>query len=128
MRSCWKRRDGGGIDIYFEGDSITRRWGATDYPDLLANWRKNFFGRDVADFGWGADTMKNPRRLKWRCRDGVYRVIVFLAGTNNVGRTSNRAERQGSGDHRLPPSHPPNHADPGSGGHGHPHRHFPAQR
>ena len=22
----------GGIDIYFEGDSITRRWGATDYP------------------------------------------------------------------------------------------------
>src|ERR1035438_1336446 len=28
----------GGIDIYFEGDSITRRWGATDYPELLANW------------------------------------------------------------------------------------------
>ena len=34
----------GGIDIYFEGDSITRRWGATDYPELLANWRQNFFG------------------------------------------------------------------------------------
>ena len=28
-----------GIDVYFVGDSITRRWGATDYPELLANWR-----------------------------------------------------------------------------------------
>src|SRR5262245_26079074 len=34
----------GGIDIYFEGDSIVRRWGATDYPDLLANWNQNFHG------------------------------------------------------------------------------------
>src|SRR5437868_5975569 len=31
----------GRIDIYFEGDSITRRWGATDYPELLANWNQN---------------------------------------------------------------------------------------
>jgi len=31
----------GRIDIYFEGDSITRRWGCSDeqYRDLLANWR-----------------------------------------------------------------------------------------
>ena len=29
----------GGIDVYFLGDSITRRWGATDYPEFLANWR-----------------------------------------------------------------------------------------
>src|SRR6476659_9373128 len=29
----------GGIDIYFEGDSITRRWGTSDaqYKDFLAN-------------------------------------------------------------------------------------------
>ena len=26
----------GRIDVYFEGDSITRRLGATDYPDLKA--------------------------------------------------------------------------------------------
>src|SRR5579875_394049 len=32
----------GRIDIYFEGDSITRRWDATDYPELLANWKQNF--------------------------------------------------------------------------------------
>ena len=34
----------GRIDIYFEGDSITRRWGATDCPEFLANWKQNFFG------------------------------------------------------------------------------------
>ena len=28
----------GRIDVYFVGDSITRRWGATDYPELLAHW------------------------------------------------------------------------------------------
>src|SRR6266568_4216802 len=34
----------GGIDLYFVGDSITRRWGATDNPAFLAHWKKNFFG------------------------------------------------------------------------------------
>ncbi|HLQ77640.1 MAG TPA: GDSL-type esterase/lipase family protein [Terriglobia bacterium] len=79
----------GGIDIYFEGDSITRRWGATDYPVFLANWKENFFGWNAADFGWGADTIQN---ILWRLNngelDGVQpKVIVLLAGTNNVGRT-----------------------------------------
>ena len=79
----------GGIDIYFEGDSITRRWGATDYPAFLANWKQNFFGWNAADFGWGADTIQN---ILWRLNngelDGVQpKVIVLLAGTNNVGRT-----------------------------------------
>src|ERR1039457_5143036 len=78
----------GGIDVYFEGDSITRRWGATDYPDLLANWRQNFFGWNAADFGWGADLTQN---ILWRLEhgelDGVNpKVVVLLAGTNNVGR------------------------------------------
>ena len=80
----------GGIDVYFEGDSITRRWGATDYPDLLANWRHNFFGWNAANFGWGADTTQN---ILWRLSngelDGVHpKVIVLLAGTNNVGNTA----------------------------------------
>jgi lysophospholipase L1-like esterase len=79
----------GRIDIYFEGDSITRRWGATDYPQLLANWKDNFFGWNAANFGWGADTIQN---ILWRLNngelDGVHpKVIVLLAGTNNVGRT-----------------------------------------
>jgi lysophospholipase L1-like esterase len=80
----------GGIDIYFEGDSITRRWGATDYPNFLANWKQNFFGWNAADFGWGADTIQN---ILWRLQNGELdrinpKVIVLLAGTNNVGRTN----------------------------------------
>jgi lysophospholipase L1-like esterase len=79
----------GRIDIYFEGDSIVRRWGATDYPESLANWNQNFFGWNAADFGWGADTIQN---ILWRLQngelDGIHpKVIVLLAGTNNVGRT-----------------------------------------
>src|SRR5438045_8511658 len=78
----------GGIDVYFLGDSITRRWGATDYPDLLANWKQNFFGWNAANFGWGGDTTQNILwRLKYGELDGVNpKVIVLLAGTNNVGR------------------------------------------
>ena len=77
----------GGIDIYFDGDSIARRWGATDYPELLANWKQNFFGWNAADFGWGADTTQN---ILWRLENGELdgvnpKVIVLLAGTNNVG-------------------------------------------
>ena len=77
----------GRIDIYFEGDSITRRWGATDYPELLANWKRNFFGWNAANFGWGADKIQN---ILWRLEngelDGVHpKVIVLLAGTNNAG-------------------------------------------
>jgi lysophospholipase L1-like esterase len=77
----------GRIDVYFEGDSIARRWGATDYPDFLENWRKNFFGWNAADFGWGADRVEN---ILWRLENGELdgvnpKVIVLLAGTNNVG-------------------------------------------
>ena len=79
----------GRIDIYFEGDSITPRWGATDYPDLLANWKQNFFGWNAADFGWGADKTQN---ILWRLNNGELdgvnpKIIVLLAGTNNVGNT-----------------------------------------
>jgi lysophospholipase L1-like esterase len=77
----------GRIDVYFEGDSIARRWGATDYPDFLENWKKNFFGWNAADFGWGADRVEN---ILWRLENGELdginpKVIVLLAGTNNVG-------------------------------------------
>src|SRR5579883_3303260 len=84
----------GRIDVYFEGDSIVRRWGAADYPALLANWNQNFFGWNAADFGWGADRIEN---ILWRLDhgelDGVNpKVIVLLAGTNNVG---NREPEEG---------------------------------
>ena len=84
-----EKRRKGRIDVYFEGDSIVRRWGATDYPELLANWKQNFFGWNAANFAWGADTIQN---ILWRLHRGELddvhpKVIVLLAGTNNVGDT-----------------------------------------
>ena len=43
-RQLLEKRTQGKIDLYFLGNSITRRWGATDYPEFLANWRANFHG------------------------------------------------------------------------------------
>ena len=84
----------GGIDVYFVGDSIVRRWGATDYPELLANWKANFFGWNAANFGWGADRTEN---ILWRLENGELdgvgpKIIVILAGTNNVGAQPGGAE------------------------------------
>jgi lysophospholipase L1-like esterase len=79
----------GKIDVYFEGDSITRRWGTSDpqYKDFLANWNQNFFGWNAGNFGWGADSIQH---ILWRIQEGELdgvnpKVIVLLAGTNNVG-------------------------------------------
>jgi lysophospholipase L1-like esterase len=77
----------GGTDLYFLGDSITRRWGATDYPDFLAHWNKTFHGWNASNFGWGGDRTEN---ILWRLENGELdgvnpKVIVLLAGTNNVG-------------------------------------------
>ena len=76
----------GRIDVYFEGDSITRRWGATDYPRFLAQWKRHFYGRNAANFGWGGDTTQN---ILWRLQNGELngvspKVIVLQAGTNNL--------------------------------------------
>ena len=85
----------GGIDIYFEGDSITRRWGTSDaaYKQMLANWNTNFFGWNAADFGWGADNLQN---IIWRLENGELdsvnpKVIVFLGGINNINGPMNDA-------------------------------------
>jgi lysophospholipase L1-like esterase len=86
------KRTQGKIAVYFLGDSITRRWGTSDrqYADLLRNWNENFKGWNAADFGWGADKIQN---ILWRLDqgelDGVNpKVIVLLAGTNNIGNRS----------------------------------------
>lgn len=78
----------GGVDVYFVGDSITRRWGALDYPDFLAHWNKTFHGWNAGDFGWGADRTEH---ILWRLENGELdgvdpKVFVILAGTNNVGK------------------------------------------
>jgi lysophospholipase L1-like esterase len=87
-RQLLAKRTQGTIDVYFLGNSIIRRWGATDYPDFLANWNANFFGWNAADFGWGADRIEH---MLWRIENGELdgvnpKVIVIDAGTNNVGQ------------------------------------------
>ncbi len=86
------KRTSGQIDAYFMGDSITRRWGASDeqYKDLLANWNANFKGWNAADFGWGGD---KTQHMLWRLQNGELdgvnpKVVVLMAGTNNVGNAS----------------------------------------
>ena len=86
----------GRIDVYFLGDSITRRWGTSDeqYKHFYRNWKENFWGWNAGNFGWGGDTTQN---ILWRLENGELdnvnpRVIVLAAGTNNVGRRSPTAE------------------------------------
>src|SRR3984893_17497033 len=82
----------GRIEVYFEGDSITRRWGTSDeqYKHFLQNWQENFFGWNAANFGWGGDRTQN---ILWRLNNGELdnvkpKIIVLLVGTNNVGKKS----------------------------------------
>jgi lysophospholipase L1-like esterase len=87
----------GRIDVFFVGDSITRRWGAIDpqYKPLLENWEANFFGWNAANFGWGADRIEN---IRWRLENGELdgvnpKVIVVLAGINNIGTEPGDAQK-----------------------------------
>lgn len=94
-RQLLEKRTRGTIDVYFMGNSITRRWGATDYPHFLASWRESFHGWNAANFGWGGDRVEH---MLWRIEhgelDGVHpKVIVLLAGTNNVGRVPGGDEK-----------------------------------
>jgi lysophospholipase L1-like esterase len=90
------RKAGSGvIDVYFIGDSITRRWGALDYPELLANFTKNFFGWNAANFGWGGDRTQN---MLWRLDNGELpraapKVFVVQAGTNNLADFASAEQR-----------------------------------
>ncbi len=89
-----EKASSGKIDLYFLGDSITRRWGATDYPEFLSHWNKTFFGWNAANFGWGGDS---THQMLWRIQNGELdglnpKVIVILAGTNNIDK-GQRPER-----------------------------------
>ena len=86
------KRKAGKIDVYFVGDSITRRWGTSDaaWSELLANWRQNFHGWNAANFAWGAD---KTQHMLWRLQNGELdgvnpKIVVVLAGTNNVGNAT----------------------------------------
>jgi lysophospholipase L1-like esterase len=85
----------GVIDVYFVGDSITRRWGAVDYPELLVHFEQTFFGWNAANFGWGGDRTQN---ILWRLENGELdgispKAFVVQAGTNNLGDFDSHDER-----------------------------------
>ena len=61
-----------GIDVYFEGDSIVRRWGATDYPELLANWKRELLRLERGGFRLG-------RRPHARTSCGGWRTASSMA-------------------------------------------------
>ncbi len=89
----------GRIDLYFLGDSITRRWGCADpaYAPLYAHWRSRFWGWNAGNFGWGGDTVAN---ILWRIQNGELtgvhpKVIVLMGGTNDVGAAPESPETPG---------------------------------
>ena len=56
----------------------------------MAKWNQKFYGSNAANFGWGGDTTQN---ILWRLENGELddvnpKIIVLLAGTNNVGNQS----------------------------------------
>ena len=86
----------GAIDVYFIGDSITRRWGATDYPDLLSHWRRHFHGWNAANFGWGGDS---THHILWRLQNGELqgvqpKLFMVQAGANNLPWTGPASDAQ----------------------------------
>lgn len=85
----------GVIDVYFIGDSITRRWGALDYPELLEHFEESFSGWNAANFAWGGDRIEN---MLWRLDNGELegvapKVFALQAGTNNLGDFASAEER-----------------------------------
>ncbi|HUO10400.1 MAG TPA: GDSL-type esterase/lipase family protein [Phycisphaerae bacterium] len=78
----------GGIDLYFEGDSITDFW----TPNLnnhmvtgLEVWNKEFGGWNPGDFGVAGDRTEH---VLWRLDNGELdgvkpKAIVLMIGTNN---------------------------------------------
>jgi lysophospholipase L1-like esterase len=96
-QSLLEKTKQGVIDVYFLGDSITRRWQGTDYPEHKKNWDSNFYGWNAANFGWGGDSTQN---VLWRLTHGELdnvnpKVVVLMAGTNNVGSAPTTGDRDG---------------------------------
>ena len=90
---------------------------------------KSFHGWNAGNFGWGGDRTEN---ILWRLENGELdgvnpKVIVILAGTNNVGKEPGDEAKVADvtrgleGDRRRLPQE-------GARGDDRPHRHLPAQR
>jgi len=74
-----------GIQVVFLGDSLVRRW-----EDNIDLWNEFFSAYRAVNLGVGADCLEN---IKWRVLNGELdgmrpRVLMFLAGTNNLDKDS----------------------------------------
>ena len=82
-----QRAKQGGIDLLFEGDSITEGWMGQRGREV---WQKRFvdkYGDNVANFGISGD---RTQHVLWRNDNGELenihpKVVVLMIGTNNAG-------------------------------------------
>ena len=77
-----KKRDKGGINVLFLGDSITAGWSGAG-KEL---WAAKFEPMGAANFGIGGDT---TRQILWRIENGGLdglkpEVVVLMIGVNNI--------------------------------------------
>ena len=94
--SCSRRRSRAGST---STSKATRSRAAGARRTIRSCWRtgtQNFYGWNAGDFGWGADRTEN---ILWRLENGELdgvnpKVIVLLAGTNNVGRRARATTRR----------------------------------
>ena len=99
-------------------------------PSCSRTGTTNFFGWNAADFGWGADRTEN---ILWRLENGELdgvnpKVIVLLAGTNNVGDGPGRTTTKVADIARGRESHRRRLPREGAERDDHPHGDLPAQR
>ena len=93
----------GRIDVYFVGDSITRRWGATDYPDLLATGaRASTAGTPATSAGARTRTENILWRLENGELDGVNPKVIVDPGRHQQHRVGARRHGEGRGHHARP--------------------------
>lgn len=88
-KSFVERAQQGDIDLLFVGDSITDWWRTPSRG--LPEFEKNFGAYKTANFGIAGDTTQG---VLWRMRNGELegfkaKLIVFMLGTNNIGRNAN---------------------------------------
>ncbi len=92
----------GGIDVLFQGDSITDAWGGEGHNPKAAGtkiFEKEFVPLKAANFGIGGD---RTQHVLWRLQhgelDGIQpKVVMLMIGTNNSNGKDNTAQEIAAG-------------------------------
>ena len=94
-REFLDRASRGDVGLLFLGDSITAGWNTAGQ----ATWDRHYAPRRAANFGIGGD---RTQHLLWRIENGEVdgikpRVVVLMAGTNNLGNNTEEQVIEGVG-------------------------------